>query len=400
MTRPTPAAMVHMACMLADLCECHGIPFAPLLEGLTIGSSDLAYPWRWMPWSDLATLIDRVMAACGDPFAFEAACADTLPRTVPMRVAASLVVSPMDLYLVVSQRLARRCYRGLGIRFDREGDQVHLRHEIPEGEPGSLGFAYGTLGLLRAYPRLLGLPDAHVQGELGAHRVHFVVTPPDSRTIGARFAGWVGMRREAELRLRPGELENCLAMFHDASALVERVSDVGSALPFTGLAAFWEGLRQVLAEEFCCYRARCFRDAAGTRVLVGSVGDLGEAQGRMTMLVVSGQRVGELWTDLSEAEPMLPLLVPWVAAALQSAVRAEQGQTRYAVPEADRSAWRLTTRQGQVLELLVQGCTNKEVATALQCSPRTVDVIVSQLLERTSSPNRSSLVARYWSGRR
>jgi DNA-binding CsgD family transcriptional regulator len=303
----------------------------------------------------------------------------------------------MQLYFGLSQRLARRCYRGLGIRYDRVEDQVHVTYEVPAEQPGSLGFAHGTLGLLRAYPRLLGLPDAHVQGEFCAHRVLFVVTPPSSMTIGARLAGALGIEG---IQVRPGELESCLAMFHDTSAMVERVSELGSALPMTGLSECWEALRALLATEFCCHRARCYLDAKGSRVLVGETGNCDQGRGHTRMLVVSGQRVGELWMDLSEEDPMLPLLVPWVAIALQGAARAEQGYGRTPSPETHKQAWRLTTRQGQVLELVARGCTNKEVATALHCSPRTVDVIVSQLLERTACPNRSSLVARYWSGRR
>lgn len=63
------------------------------------------------------------------------------------------------------------------------------------------------------------------------------------------------------------------------------------------------------------------------------------------------------------------------------------------------SAWRLTERQRQVLELLVQGRPNKEVAAILGCAERTVEVHVTEILRRSGCTSRAQLIATYWASR-
>ena len=59
--------------------------------------------------------------------------------------------------------------------------------------------------------------------------------------------------------------------------------------------------------------------------------------------------------------------------------------------------WSLTRRQGEVLEILVQGKSNKEIARTLACAENTVELHVTQLLKRTNVRSRAELIARYWS---
>jgi len=58
--------------------------------------------------------------------------------------------------------------------------------------------------------------------------------------------------------------------------------------------------------------------------------------------------------------------------------------------------WGLTQRQARVLELLVQGKSNRDIGKALSCSDRTVEIHVTQLLKRTAAANRTELIARFW----
>jgi DNA-binding NarL/FixJ family response regulator len=53
----------------------------------------------------------------------------------------------------------------------------------------------------------------------------------------------------------------------------------------------------------------------------------------------------------------------------------------------------LTARETQVLELLVEGRTNPEIANQLYISPRTVSVHVTHILEKLGVENRSAAVA-------
>ena len=59
--------------------------------------------------------------------------------------------------------------------------------------------------------------------------------------------------------------------------------------------------------------------------------------------------------------------------------------------------WSLTRRQVEVLEILVRGKSNKDIALALACAENTVELHVTQLLRRTSAASRAELIARFWS---
>jgi DNA-binding CsgD family transcriptional regulator len=66
--------------------------------------------------------------------------------------------------------------------------------------------------------------------------------------------------------------------------------------------------------------------------------------------------------------------------------RAAQTEERYAGLE-------LTTREADVLALLAEGLTNKEIAGRLYLSPRTVEKHVERILTKTGQPNRTALAA-------
>jgi DNA-binding CsgD family transcriptional regulator len=53
----------------------------------------------------------------------------------------------------------------------------------------------------------------------------------------------------------------------------------------------------------------------------------------------------------------------------------------------------LTPRQGEVLALLVEGLTNRQIASELRCAERTVEVHVGAILERAQVDNRATLIA-------
>lgn len=59
--------------------------------------------------------------------------------------------------------------------------------------------------------------------------------------------------------------------------------------------------------------------------------------------------------------------------------------------------WQITRRQVDVLQVLVRGKTNKEIANILQCAENTVELHVTQLLRRAGVSSRGELIARFWS---
>jgi DNA-binding NarL/FixJ family response regulator len=53
----------------------------------------------------------------------------------------------------------------------------------------------------------------------------------------------------------------------------------------------------------------------------------------------------------------------------------------------------LTSREGEVLNLLARGCTNREIAATLVISVKTVSVHVSHILHKLGAPNRLEAAA-------
>lgn len=60
------------------------------------------------------------------------------------------------------------------------------------------------------------------------------------------------------------------------------------------------------------------------------------------------------------------------------------------------SDWKLTAREGEVLEQIAAGRSNKDIAMSLGCSARTVEVHVSSLLRKSGCGSRTELLARLW----
>src|SRR5512143_2228006 len=59
---------------------------------------------------------------------------------------------------------------------------------------------------------------------------------------------------------------------------------------------------------------------------------------------------------------------------------------------------RLTPREGQILERIVEGALDKEIATLLHISLATVKATVRTALQRTGSRNRTQLAVRFGRG--
>jgi len=86
------------------------------------------------------------------------------------------------------------------------------------------------------------------------------------------------------------------------------------------------------------------------------------------------------------------------------AVRAGEVLVRFApsgllpVANADSGTEHLTQRQQDVLRLIAQGKTNKEIAKALDISPFTVRIHVSSLLKALNVSSRTAAAVKYSAG--
>lgn len=166
-----------------------------------------------------------------------------------------------------------------------------------------------------------------------------------------------------------------------------------------------------------CSRVALWLDAApGAPPRLARAGGAA-AHARRFVLAHAGRVVGHLelgrehaWDDARDGA-LVESLVPLVALALDRLSPAP-GTWPRATPgtgtpaagaeglagrlERARTRWSLTRRQTEVLGLLVQGRTNREIAAALGCREGTVEVHVSGLLGRCGAENRAALTAMFW----
>jgi DNA-binding CsgD family transcriptional regulator len=60
----------------------------------------------------------------------------------------------------------------------------------------------------------------------------------------------------------------------------------------------------------------------------------------------------------------------------------------------------LTVRQSDVLRLILEGASNKEIASRLRMAPRTVEVHLTAIFDKTGVESRARLIAKAWDSRR
>lgn len=86
---------------------------------------------------------------------------------------------------------------------------------------------------------------------------------------------------------------------------------------------------------------------------------------------------------------MIRALRPWLSMALRS-----PGQEEPVLIRSVALEWGLTPAQARVLSLIARGLANKDIASSLGCSVKTVEAHTTQILRRSGSPGRSALVRR------
>jgi DNA-binding CsgD family transcriptional regulator len=158
----------------------------------------------------------------------------------------------------------------------------------------------------------------------------------------------------------------------------------------------------------CTWMELWAADPGGRMQLLSLSGERGQGDTRHFVLETAGLTVGQLALELPDTaeargvEELLRELVPWIAVALQvansGAAQPEPGGESELARRLRRAreVCQLTRRQVEVLEPVVLGKTNKEIATALGLSEGTVEVHVTNLLRKLGTSNRAGLVALFW----
>lgn len=145
-------------------------------------------------------------------------------------------------------------------------------------------------------------------------------------------------------------------------------------------------------------------DATGEARLLWSCGHPTDRPAHCVVLEAGGRTVARVEVDaLPQPEregvlAALEALAPWFGAALAgshgsrpSEPSAEPGGGGRVVRAA--AAWRLTPRQGEVLEGVLAGLTNKEIASRIRCAEATVEVHMTALFRKSGATTRAGLVS-------
>jgi DNA-binding CsgD family transcriptional regulator len=333
-----------------------------------------------------------------------------------MRLLGKLFVDAHDLYVFGHERIARSLYSdaiGVTVR-QRSAETLEICSRIREPFRPSLPFFRATVGLYRAYPELIGQGRARVDSELSEREGLFQIHLPPTRSLAsrARRLFWDPAHLAG---VSPETLSAAIEIGLDEGSPTAPAQLVGQRLAsHTSSAALDEDFRAVMAEYFCCKSARlwmCGEDGELKPLSDAPVGDCSSGPRVQRALVFAGQEVGRLEADLcaSDESPLFEALLPWVAMAVESchrlsAVQAPQDPAARAVADRARideqaRAWSLTPRETEVLELLVRGLANKEIATALDTSVKTCEAHVSSLLHKSGADSRAAVIARFWAGK-
>jgi RNA polymerase sigma factor (sigma-70 family) len=173
------------------------------------------------------------------------------------------------------------------------------------------------------------------------------------------------------------------------------------------------GTARDLCEELSGFAARYASDAVEA-ASAEAIGDLSFAEGNLEEALPSYGRAAELWRDLHAPYRLsrLRLKIGQTCVALGDSEGAsreiEAARDVFGIlgAEPDRKAAEallrslrqgieglLTPRQTEVLQLVAEGLTNREIAQRLGLSERTVDRHVSDTLTRIDVPTRAAATA-------
>ena len=392
-----------------EACRRRGIDERPLLEGFAVPEG-LAAPDGRHSWDDHARFLCRLQDAVGGPGALEGLFEEALCARPTLQLLGRLRLEPRARYAFAAERIVRFLFRdALGLAVRSPASQVvEIEFGLREPFAPSLPLMHSWVGGWRAMSRLFGFEGAVLEAELEPRRARYRIELPPALRQGPT-ARLPSGRRDT------GALDAALELGFDTSELTASAQALGQRLVADRTPEALAGaLADALDGHFCCGAFRLWeRDGAGEyRLRCGLPADLpiDPVGWSRRELLFAGQEVGRLEVALQHPEesPFFEALLPWIALAIVSSrshaahrKREEEraGGLDAAALEAHARAWELTRREGEVLELLARGLSNKEIAASLGIGIKTCETHVSVVLRKADAESRAALIARLWAGR-
>lgn len=384
----------RMIAHYAAVAEDCGLPLPDFVADLGLHPADLH---TRVSWGAAVTLLVRMMGALGGMAQLEKAFVP-VDRHAPDLVALARRLGPMSVVArFLNTKLAAANLNALRYELrELSSRRYDLRIVAREGYRSHPAIIASTVGVLRGQPLLLGLAEARVTWEGRPEDFVCHVTLPGSLSAQAH-------RRDlsAETRARAGAYLRSLvadrAHYHMGA---QRLAGVVSAL---GLAAqraedsgdFARAVVRACCEELGHSFARLWINVGNERTLLASRGQP-SGEPLVVALRAGEHEVGQLETDASAGRESAEAIGPLVAAVLRTRLSEERRRGSSCFPEE----WRLTTRQRQVVNLLVLGQTNPAIAKALLCTVGTVEDHLTAIYAKAGVGGRQLLSARLLAFRR
>jgi DNA-binding CsgD family transcriptional regulator len=400
---------------LLEVAGRHGVARDALLHGLALDGFDERAPFGRMAWDEYAEVFDRLEVALGGPAATEAFSREVLQSSRAIRALAAQILDLEQLTRFGFERLGPALFHHVGTRVDVTPDRrMRVEFAIPAGARGSMPWARANIATLDAYAALLGLPEVRVSGDLHPHGGVLRCALPTPRTLQARAAAALRAGLDALVFGAADERDDLapIALAHDLPeevtdhALAEAANEIGQRLAgLDDLAALARELDAHLRSRFLVADVRLLVRRGGSLdpALPSMAADVSRAGATLVRpLYALGRDVGRLEVDLDPAaRPReLDLLVPFVALGVDRCLAtsarpggAPPASTAGRAPEADApSPWSLTPRERAVLDLVLRGLANKDVAATLGCGVKNVESALSRLFRKVGVENRTALV--------
>jgi DNA-binding CsgD family transcriptional regulator len=280
---------------------------------------------------------------------------------------------------------------------------------MPARYRGSLPFGHATLGLVRAYPRLLGLPDVPIVAKLGPHEGILTFTLPPDETLPARAKRV--MREHLEEVFFDGStfLRNDLSLDFIDAALQLRTTATGERLAaHTQVEDLARDFGAEARERFGATRVSLWGRARRDQPLQPlGAREMGCEALTVCPLLVGNREVGRVEMDVGVGEDAglreLEQILPWLALGLSHCLAsAPAGPGELHAPTRQVALatrrWTLTPREARVLDLVLVGRSNKEIAHALDCSVKNVEAALTLMMRKARVGSRTELVHGVWSG--
>ncbi len=378
---------------------------AQVIEGLPFRVEDLRRNSFRVDWRDFETFWARVDALLGGDAGMEQMAVDLVHTSFVLRVLGRVFLTPRQFYLGFVPKMGRAVYSNVkSTMVPLDDDRVVWESRTLPGYTFPLSFGAATRGLLRAYPHLLDLPDARVEGTSSETFMRYVITLPAPRTIAAAWSRLAG--RQPETQVDPDNSFDVaspeeLAQFLDTRAAPpDQVHDFGASLPASQTVDALAGsLTAFLEAHFLIHTFALWTSTPEGGLSLAAVSRDGRSSAVHSRdLVVGGRHVGRIDVDGAALHPgaaaydEFEALLPWVAMALARLIRPEHG-AEASLADAVRDSG-LTGREAEVLRWIREGKTDREVAEILGISHRTVQKHVERLLVKMGVESRLAAARR------